>query len=266
MAAIEREEPREAAKQVIARELAFAARAQQIDPKDAFLEFFAPDALMFRPGAVSARERLQKSPPWGINLQWWPVEVAISADGRLAYSTGPVENRRRKNAPDACGFGTYFSIWRKNPDNVWEVAADLGTDTPRLSAQRSAPVKVRLPLWRGSIQSAPPLRAVDTDFADSAVDGLGDALRKLAAEGYRLLLPGEMPVIGCEAAIPLLRDGACSWKVEGEMVASSGDFGATYGSGEGGYSPGKFGYLRVWQRDEQGHWRILAEVFNVPRS
>ena len=266
MTAFTDETYREIAQKVVARELAFAERAQAIDPRDAFLEFFSADALMFRPGPVPARERLQMNPPWGINLQWWPVEVAVSVDGCLAYSTGPVESRRSKKSKNADGFGTFFSIWRKNAENAWEVAADLGTDTPALFAERSTPVKVRLPLWRKSVKPDVPLLIVDNDFAGSAAEGLTAALRPLASRDYRLLLPGEMPIIGCKMAISHLHDGSCSWKVEGEIVAASGDFGATYGHGEGGYTAGKFGYLRVWQRDEQGHWRIMAEAINIPRN
>jgi ketosteroid isomerase-like protein len=257
---------KKAADEVVARELSFSARAQVIDARDAFLEFFAADARMFRPDPIPARELLQKSPSWGINLRWWPVEVAISADGRLAYSTGPVERRQEASSLQPDGFGTYFSIWRKNDHHVWEVAADLGTDTPTLWAPRNAAVIQRLPEGLGGAAGPNSLLGVDAEYAQKAASGMMAALKALAAPEYRFLPARGMPVVGVEAAQNHLLPGPASWVAAGELVAASGDLGVTYGSGEGGYAPGHFGYLRVWQRNAAGQWRLLAEVINLPRS
>ena len=255
---------RKAADEVIARELAFSARAQQINPRDAFLEFFAADALMFRPGPVSARTRLLSSQAWAVNIQWWPIEVAVSADGCLAYSTGPAEYRRDPASPLPDSVGSYFSIWRKNSAGVWEVAADLGIDTPGLSADRQDPVRYRLPPpGNRKPDRSSRITAVDGNFARSAATDLAAALARLASPDYRLLLPDQMPLIGFDSARTRLQPGSCAWTSQGEIVAASGDFGVSYGSGQGGYASGPFGFLRVWQQDEQGQWRILAEVINL---
>lgn len=257
---------KKAAAEVVARELSFSARAQVIDARDAFLEYFAADARLFGPEPVSALERLQKSPPWGINLQWWPAEVAISADGRLAYSTGPVEIRQTASSPHPDSLGTYFTIWRKNNQNVWEVAADLGTDTPALWTEKSAPVIVRLPLFLEKPAGPVSLIEVDSAFAQKALSGLKAALKTQAAPEYRFLPPKGMPVSGVEAAEDFLLAGPSSWTVQGEIVSAFGDLGATYGSGKGGYAPGRFGFLRVWRRNPKGQWQVLAEVIKLPRE
>jgi len=255
----------QAAQEVVAAELAFSARAQLIDPKDAFLEFFSNDAIMFRPDPFSALDRLKNSPAWGVNLQWWPAEVGVSVDGKLAYSTGPVENRSTLASKEPDSYGTYFSIWRKSGTGKWEVIADLGTDTPTLVSPREQKVLLRLPEAGLKSAPAPSLITIDQEYATAANQGLGKALASIATAQYRLHLPVGYPLIGAQAAIPHLQSGPCSWAAKGEMVASSGDFGATYGSGDGGYIAGHFGYLRVWRRNISGQWQLMAEVINQAR-
>lgn len=250
-----------AAEEVISRELAFAARARIINPKDAFMEFFASDAVMFAPEPVNALTRLKSSPPWKIILHWWPAEVAVSADGKLAYSTGPVQSRSEGQPIDAHQYGTYFSIWKKNRQGDWKVLADLGTDTPAIFAGPGDPVNIRVPK-SGEISDTNETAAeAGRRFSIQAGQNLAAALESFAAPGYRLHLPDTMPVIGVRAALPLLHDST-SWICTGAVVAGSDDLGACWGKGQGGYLSGRYGFLRVWARNESGEWTILAEVFN----
>ncbi len=252
-----------AASEVAERERAFAARAQVIDPKDAFLEFFATDALMFNPMPVSAAEILSQSPSWGISLYWWPTEIAVSADGRLAYSTGPVESRRSATEPVRCG--TYFSIWRRNEKGIWEVIADLGTDTPELFAGRQDETTFLYPFSEEHFRPS-ALQDTESAYLEEAGRDPGRALENWADSGYRLHLPGKMPQKGIREALLLLAGKKVSWECSGEISAESGDFGVVYGSGQGGFVSGSFGFLRVWRRNIHKEWRLLAEVINVTRS
>ena len=82
---------------MIEAERAFAARALVIGWKQAFLEYFAPDALGFDEGQVGlARDQIAKvpDPPADLQLIWEPRFGDIAGSGDLGYLTGPVRNVR----------------------------------------------------------------------------------------------------------------------------------------------------------------------------
>ena len=64
--------------QLVATEREFAARAQQVNARQAFVEFFAADAILFAPFATPAFPGLHEGPDWGVDIQWRPVAAAIS--------------------------------------------------------------------------------------------------------------------------------------------------------------------------------------------
>jgi ketosteroid isomerase-like protein len=259
---------------VVAAERAFAARAQVVNPRQAFAEFFAPDAVLFVPFAAPAFPRLTEAPDWKVDIQWRPVAAAISGAGDMGYTTGPAEYRRaRGEAP--FGFGHYTSVWQRQADGRYLVRIDIGIE-------HAAP-PVRLPDW--TTPAVPPraapvltpderaaarqeLRALDARIGQAANP---DTLRPVLADDARLHLGGNLPVVGRDPALELLqaqpRIGA--WSPEGVEVAASGDFGFVYGRGRW-QDAGKddlldLVYLNIWQRRD-GAWRLLVLVTHpVPR-
>ena len=72
-------------------ERAFAAAARVKGIRDAFLEFFADDA-MFEPGAGLAKEQLRKQKPEPFSVRelvWEPRTGDVAASGELGWLTGP---------------------------------------------------------------------------------------------------------------------------------------------------------------------------------
>ena len=94
---------------MIETERAFAARALVIGWKQAFLEYFAPDALGFDHGQVGlAREQNRKDPdpPPDLQLIWEPRFGDMAGSGDLGYLTGPVRNVRASRDEDGPGIPT----------------------------------------------------------------------------------------------------------------------------------------------------------------
>ena len=100
---------------VVASERAFAARAQVVNARQAFVEYFASDAIFFAPFAAPAFPRLRESADWGVNIQWRPAAAAISGAGDMGYTTGPAEYRPSADAAPT-GFGHYTSVWQRQTD------------------------------------------------------------------------------------------------------------------------------------------------------
>jgi len=246
------------AKVVADAERAFAARAQQVDAREAFREHFAPDAISFAPLPGPAQPRLTASQPWGTNIQWRPVEAGISASGELGWTTGPTEYRDHPQGPRV-GQGYYTSVWRKQPDGSWKVLLDLGVSVPELLDE---PDFGGGPSARGGRRRAATalaeLRALDATFgtprAATGPAAWADGLHRAARWHTR----GRVPVRGGTAVARALAGQAPQrWTAVGVGIAASGDLGYSYGSGawlEAGGERG-FVYLAVWQRQQQG-WRL----------
>ena len=120
-----------------ATEREFAKAATAKGWRDAFLEFFADDAIAFTPDVVPAKDRLRKQPstPFSeFELVWEPRTGDVSASGDLGWLTGPstsINHKANPKAPDAGPrHGCYLSVWRRQPDGRWRVIVDVGVDAP----------------------------------------------------------------------------------------------------------------------------------------
>ncbi len=180
----------EALTQMIDAERAFAARALVVGWKQAFLEYFADDAVGFEGGPGLAKEQIRKNPdpPSDLQLLWEPRYGDVAASGDLGYLTGPVRNIRTSRDNGRPRHSTYASIWKRQRDGSFKVVMDFGLGTPGpvsfAAGFTRAPVGNR---FSGDYdETTPPL---------SAADGvLNSGLRTHQADGYRGRLASRRPV------------------------------------------------------------------------
>jgi ketosteroid isomerase-like protein len=118
------------ADEIIAADRAFAAAAQARGTPAAFVEFAAPDAIMFRPGIGPIKghdaigHTLHGDP--AASLEWWPEAAEAAASGDLGYSWGYYRYTPREGKT---GTGNYVSVWRRI-DGRWKWIVDLGVPGP----------------------------------------------------------------------------------------------------------------------------------------
>jgi hypothetical protein len=79
----------EAVRAMTNAEKKFYETGQEKGTRAAFLEFLAPDAIIFRPGPVNGQEAWSKRPESGLDLVWEPTFAAIARSGDFGYDTGP---------------------------------------------------------------------------------------------------------------------------------------------------------------------------------
>jgi uncharacterized protein (TIGR02246 family) len=111
--------------QVRAAELAFAKTMADRDHK-AFVSFIALDAVFLsQAGPLKGRQAVADG--WkayfatpAAPFSWEPERVAVTQDGRLAISTGPVRD------PQGRRVGTFVSTWRLEADGRWRIVLDTG--------------------------------------------------------------------------------------------------------------------------------------------
>ena len=118
--------------QMIDAERAFAARALVVGWKQAFLEYFADDAVGFEGGPGLAKDQIRKNPdpPSDLQLLWEPRYGDVAASGDLGYLTGPVRNIRKSRDNGRPRHSTYASIWKRQRDGSFKVVMDFGLGTP----------------------------------------------------------------------------------------------------------------------------------------
>ncbi|MBA3657233.1 MAG: nuclear transport factor 2 family protein [Gemmatimonadaceae bacterium] len=73
-------------------------------------------------------------------LIWWPVATELSEHGEMAYTFGA----SGVVAPDSAGKlaidgrGTYLTVWRRQHDGAWKVAADMGGQASARALEHAA--------------------------------------------------------------------------------------------------------------------------------
>jgi ketosteroid isomerase-like protein len=263
---------------VVESERAFAARAQVVDARQAFAEFFAPDAILFSPFAKPAFPELNEPVAWKTNIQWRPAAAAVSGAGDMGYTTGPAEYRKTPaDAPH--GWSHYTSVWGRQSDGKYKVLIDIGIPhpepklriadwTPPAMPPAAVPRQTKLQLARASME----LQHINLALGQVAQGDLAGAFASVLVPEGRVHRPGMLPAVGRSAAVAALRQvsGSFGWtETTGLRIAASGDFGFTYGRGTfagaaQGPASGDINYLNIWQR-RQGEWRLLVHVSHPVR-
>lgn len=259
--------PRADVDEVVAAERAFAAAARTDGANAAFLQYSAPDGLVFQPGPRLAKEALEANPLPPVPLDWWPAYAGIAASGDLGFTTGPYVF----GTGDRKGHGWYFTIWRRQPDGSWRWVIDHGPPTREAAPEGTGARVAALPTGRRS----PPGKAFDD--VKSAEARLAAALasdarsalpRFLAADG-RIMRVGPQPAVGTAAWAPLLAAGPERIETAplGGGASAAGDLAFTYGNARWRKGEAEIDghYVRIWQRRKEG-WKLIVDnmIANPP--
>lgn len=108
----------------------FAARAAAAGLRAAFVEYAAPDAIIFRAGVGPIRGGAAIGEAFAgtgdATLTWEPEAGEVAASGELAYTWGWYTF----TAGGKSSTGNYVSVWRRI-DGRWRYVIDLGVTAPR---------------------------------------------------------------------------------------------------------------------------------------
>ena len=254
-------------------ERAFAARATEVGWKQAFLEYFAADAIGFEAGAAGlARDQVaaQPDPPKSFSLVWEPRYGDISSSGELGYLTGPATSQ---SPGRPARHQVYATVWKKQRDGNYKVVLDVGVGTPRAAA--FAPGLVRAPnpnRFSGDYDDrTPPLAAADGVLNSQLRLGQERGYRGRLAPEARLHRSGVMPLVGSTAILAWLatQPAFTLGDTRYSESARSGDLGYTWGTYQIVRPPARAGgtrrveegfYARVWTRERTGQWLVALDV------
>jgi ketosteroid isomerase-like protein len=253
---------------MVQTERAFASAAVEKGIRDAFLEYFADDAVTFTPAPASAREPLLKQPARPFSereLRWEPRSGDVAASGDLGWLTGPSTFINHSASPATPHYGNYLSVWRKQPDGRWRVYIDVGVAQP-------APLAFPEGFTRTTVDShyAGPDRGDAADRSLEAADrAINDAITREGAvrayaarvvRGSRLHRDGTLTPVGPAAIAAWLDVHGAGLRATtmGAAAAAAGDLGYAHGSYTAADETGA--YVRIWSRTADGAWKLVADV------
>jgi ketosteroid isomerase-like protein len=249
----------------------FARTATVKGWRDAFLDFFADDAIAFTPQVASAKDRLRKQPstPFSeFELLWEPRTGDVASSGDLGWLTGPSTAISHKSPETKPNYGCYLSVWRKQPDGRWRVFIDIGASAPE-------PVTFPAGLTRTTLASrysgkegkdaaSASLASADRDLNARIADrGIVPAFEASLAPRSRLHRAGFVPIVERDPIVQWLRQHAISGSAMDMSAEASAaaDVGYTYGTFDIKEPEPLTGvYVRLWNRDAAGRWWLTVDV------
>lgn len=162
----------------------------------AFVEFLAPDGVMFFPNPTNGREYWKSRPASPAVLTWNPTFIDVSSNGALGYSIGNSVYRAQGKDDANAVYGQYLSVWQRQPDGNYRAVLDVGIS-------HAKPEKVETE-WKSPPDTGKELNAgkssaadnVNSFFETATRDGLNKAYKSFAAEDVRALRENQFPVTG----------------------------------------------------------------------
>jgi ketosteroid isomerase-like protein len=250
----------EAVRAMTNAEKKFYETGQEKGTRAAFLEFLAPDGIVFRPGPVNGQEAWSKRPESGLDLVWEPTFAAIARSGDFGYDTGPAKWRANKKEPNFTGHGHFVSIWKKQKDGAWKVALDCGIENTKSDVK--PPLQLVTPKNRGQ-GTLESLQQTQDAFVVTARLDFTKAFRQFGGDEVRLYRDGSFPIVGKKAAVELLgsEQAGVALEIMKTDASSSADLAYDYGKYSDTRSqPPKAGhFFQVWQTDAAGAWKLVLD-------
>ncbi len=110
---------------------AFSKMSREKGMKKAFIEYMDGEGVLLRPNqypliGASAIDFLSQISDTSFTLEWEPQKGYIAKSGELGYTYGVYA--LKPSTADTVLYGTYVSIWKKQPDGSWKFVLDTGNE------------------------------------------------------------------------------------------------------------------------------------------
>lgn len=262
------------AKALADADVAFATQAGgEGGLRAALLATLADDAVLFQPRAIAGRAWAAATTLPAGQYSWAPAWSAVAADASLGVTTGPIAFHRA--SPDSSATGQYVTVWSRAPEGTWKALIHLVVPGPQAAVATFAP---HVPAGDGRPRSGPGAMDASRATLYIADRGLAAAMKsdepavaisRVALPDSRILRAGALPSVGADsirAALAAREPGArVLWQTADLRMARTGDFGVTYGVYErqdaaSGRVVEAGNFVRAWERQADGGWRILLDA------
>jgi len=259
-------------------ELSFAKSSVTHGRKAAFVENFAEESVVFtNEWITNGKQYSSERKETPAVLKWEPEFMDISRSRDFGISTGPWEMQDYHPNTQPISTGYFLTVWKKQPDGVWKVILDAGSETPPPVANQhkiSFPAGADKPVV--NTLSINPSKASDELLEREKQilsiwtnNPVASTYASFLAADARVQIGGELPKIKRDSINIWLSklDKNLIWRTKGCSAASSADLAFTYGNFEiHGVSGSSYGhYVRIWKKQPNGKWLITIEMMDTDK-
>ena len=260
---------------MVAAEQAFARLAAERGIRASFLANLSEDCVVFRRLPVNGLESYRSRPATSARLKWGPTYGEIAASGDFGVTSGPWEYTPPPDQPNAeASYGTFLSVWRRDPGKEWKVVLDCGVSHPKPDLAPGSTPFVAGPEHAAVGDSVTPLGTGTLRTFDGSLSRMVSNLNPPRAVVFwttndlRFLRDGDPPRLGDDARNAMsATPPRPAWRPIEAGIARSGDLGFTYGVREdssevAGQAPDSTVYVHIWRRQAGNQWKVCAVVDN----
>lgn len=252
-------------------EAAFDQSIVEKGSKDAYRSNLLPDAILFKPNAINGIDHLRLTKETGAEtLVRRVTDSDVSSNGLLGYTTGDWRLYEKGKSEASAKFGQFVTIWKRNGGDKFAIALDIGITHDKLTFDQT---DRSLPGDKGSDPNTRGWSPADASMNFFRISmgsgGLASGYDRFAADGVRLLVEKEPPIIGKKrvmSAMKAYRSIAFPRKV---TSFSSGDMAYTWNPCEfDNYGEGteKGNCVHVWKLRDKKWWIVLGVFARVSKT
>ena len=276
-------------------EVEFSNAAKQIGFIAANTKYAAPDAIVFRPLEINAKEwsRLNSVKEFArknnitdigewmkknnvkdttMVVQRTPSFVDVSIAGDLGYATGPFESY----AVNPVGHGQFVTVWSKQQDGTFKFIMDFGSNLLPYAFVKepafqplgsSVNLTDRIQTYKivDDGKATDEILALEEQFtAVGQSDGDIAAYKQFGSRDMRLMYQSQFYVKGIDSVYSRVsrQNGKHTWHPKKALVAASGDLAHVYGTHtfRDGDVVKEGYYMRIWKKLPGKPWAIVVQV------
>jgi ketosteroid isomerase-like protein len=259
-------------KSMLRTEFDFIAAARKQSTRAAFLAYLTDETIMFSgPQAVKGKKLFEDRQEDESLLAWEPDFADIAGSGDFGYDTGPSSYRKSRTDEKPLSFGSFVSVWKKQPDGNWKLAIDIGI-YPQPSVGNITLKTSGSQLLKRAVQnkgSKEDLIRREIGFIHEFEKKAISAYQASSSNEVRLYRMDHAPAVGLAGMSSILKWQHGHQKIKYHVIdgecASSGDLGYVYGSAtieavEGSAEKIKANYLRIWKKEQGENWKMVVDV------
>ncbi len=259
---------KEQLQQLIETEKAFAQASINVGTKAAFLNFLSNESIVFdKSMPVNGLEYWQNIDLKG-TITWKPVIAEIAGSLDFGYIVGNYQSHNTSATDKPSTFGSFVTLWKKQADNSWKVAVDMGVLHNEVKLNNAElteiyPTFKPYELKNRMVLAERMVFMTDHFYWKNAKSALNPFEPHLA-ENVRIYRKNLTPIIGKENAKVFLKKTYNKNLVYTGLKAISsnaGDLVCVYGVISGAGKSGS--YLRMYKQETKDAWKIVVEMVDL---
>ncbi len=253
---------------LIENEKAFTQTSNDKGTKNAFLEFLNKESIVFdKSMSVNGLEYWQNVDFKGVNTRQ-PIQAEIAGSLDLGYTVGDFQFRNNTIDEKPTTFGSFVTLWKKQADNTWKVAVDMGVTHDEVvntnqNITENYPSYKPFELKNQVILSERMVFMNDHFYWKNAKSSLNPFEPHLS-QNIRVYRKNLKPIIGKENAKVFLKktyDKTLVYTGLKAISSNAGDLVCVYGVISGAGKSGT--YLRIWKQEAKDSWKMVVEMVDL---